>query len=115
MELNFIQAYGVMGYSMGVSLALACAGVGIAYWRAGRGRWRAAFFVASALLFAVQFAYLVLVSVDPPWLDRTVTQPYLRTVALVAALCGWGYLLSVVCQEAECAKQRLKSNQKLTK
>ena len=49
MELNFIQAYGVMGYSMGVSLALACAGVGIAYWRAGRGRWRAAFFVCGAV------------------------------------------------------------------
>lgn len=115
MELDFIQAYGVLGYSMGVSLALACASLGIAYWRAGRGRWRTAFFTASALLFAVQFAYLVLVSVEPPWLDRTVTQPYVRTVALLAALGGWGFLLSVVCQEAECAKQRLKSNQKLTK
>ena len=115
MEIDFIQAYGVLGYSITTALALACAVLGIAYWRAGRNKRSAALFVASALLFAALFAYLVLVSVDPPWLDRTVTQPYVRTVALVAALCGWGYLLSVVCQEAECAKQRLKSNQKLTK
>ena len=104
-----------MGYLMGVSLALACAVLGIAYWRAGRNKRSAALFVASALLFAALFAYLVLVSVDPPWLDRTVTQPYVRTIALCAALCGWGLLLSVIREEAKWAKRNPKSDQKLTK
>ncbi len=104
MELNFIQAYGVLGYSITTALALACAGLGIAYWCADRNKRQAALFVASALLFAALFAYLVLVSVEPSWLDRTVTQPYVRTIALIAALCGWGVLLLTLHHEAKMNK-----------
>ena len=99
-ELFSIQTYGVLGYSMAMALALACASVGIAYFRAGRDKLKAALFTASAFLFAAQFAYLVVVSVEPTWLDRTVTQPYVRTVAFLGASCGWGYLYLMLRKEA---------------
>lgn len=99
-NLFSIQSYGVLGYSLAMALALACVSVGVAYWRAGRDRLKAATFSASAFLFAVLFFYLVLVSVDPPWLDRTIMQPLMRTVTLVAAACGWAHLFLLLRKEA---------------
>lgn len=101
METIFsIQAYGVLGYSMTSALALACAIVGIAYYRAGRDKLKSSLFAASAFLFAILFGHLVLVSIEPPWLDRTITMPAMRTVALAAALAGWGYLILLLRKEA---------------
>lgn len=96
-----IQAYGVLGYSMTVALALACTSVGIAYYRAGRDRLKSALFAASAFLFALLFGHLVLVSMEPPWLNRALTMPLMRTVALGAAGCGWGYLYLMLRKEAQ--------------
>ena len=99
-EFLTLRAYGVLGYSMTMALALACASVGLAYYRAGRDRLKSALFTLSAFFFAILFGYLVLVSIEPPWLDRALMQPAMRTVALVAASCGWGYLILVLRKEA---------------
>ena len=99
-ELFSIQAYGVLGYSMTMALAIACAGVGIAFFRAGRDRFKSGLFAASAFLFAMLFGYLVLVSIELPWLNRNVTQPIMRTVSLGAAGCGWAYLILMLRKEA---------------
>ena len=105
-EFSLLQAYGVLGYSMAAALGLACAGLGIAYWRAGRDRARSALLALCALLFAAMFAYLALVSAAPPWLNRAIAQPYVRTVALLAALCGWSYLLLTLRHEARGAQRQ---------
>ncbi len=95
-----LQAYGVLGYSMTMALAIACAGVGVAFFRAGRDKLKSALFALSAFLFALLFGYLVLVSMEPPWLNRTLMQPLMRTVALAAASCGWGYFYLMLRKEA---------------
>lgn len=95
-----MQAYGVLGYSMAMALALASVSVGLAYFRAGRDKTKSVMFTLSAFLFAILFGYLVIVSIEPPWLNRAVMQPAMRTVALAAAVCGWAYLLLVLRKEA---------------
>lgn len=95
-----IQAYGVLGYSMTMALALACCSVGIAYFRAGRDKLKSGLFAASSFFFAVLFGYLVLVSIDLPWLSRTIMQPLMRSVAVAGAGCGWGYFYLMLRKEA---------------
>lgn len=95
-----LQAYGVLGYSMTMALAIACAGVGVAYFRAGRDKLNSALFALSSFLFALLFGYLVLVSMDLPWLNRALMQPLMRTVAIVGACCGWGYFYLMLRKEA---------------
>lgn len=95
-----IQAYGVLGYSMTMALAIACASVGFAFFRAGRDKLKSAMFTMSALLFAILFAYLVIVSIEPPWLSRAIMQPLMRTVAIGAAGCGWAYFYLMLRKEA---------------
>lgn len=95
-----VQAYGVFGYSATMALAIACAFVGFAFFRAGRDKLKSALFAISALLFALLFGYLVLVSVEPPWLNRAIMQPLMRTIALGAAGAGWGYFYLMLRKEA---------------
>lgn len=95
-----MQAYGVLGYSMTMALAIACASVGFAFFRAGRDKLKSIMFTLSAALFAVLFGYLVLVSIEPPWLNRAVMQPLMRTVAIGAASCGWAYFYLMLRKEA---------------
>lgn len=90
-DANWWQGYGVLGYSAIVALAITWASIGIAYYNADRGHKTWIVFVISMLLFAIMFSYLVVVSVEPVWLDRTVMQPIMRTVALGAAVTGWLY------------------------
>ena len=99
-DLCTLQAYGVLGYSMTMALAIACASVGVAFFRAGRDKLKSALFATSAFLFALLFGYLVVVSVEPPWLNRTIMQPLMRTIALGAASAGWGYLYLMLRKEA---------------
>lgn len=96
-----MQAYGVLGYSMTMALAIACASVGFAFFRAGRDKLKSLMFTLSAILFAVLFGYLVLVSIEPPWLNRIVMQPLMRTVAIGAASCGWVYFYLMLRKEAK--------------
>lgn len=95
-----LQAYGVLGYSMTMALAIACASVGFAFFRAGRDKLKSALFTLSATMFAILFGYLVMVSIDPPWLNRTIMQPLIRTVAIGGAGAGWGYFYLMLRKEA---------------
>ena len=99
-DIFSLQAYGVVGYSMTMALAIACASVGIAYFRAGRDKLKSSLFTASAFLFAILFGYLVLVSIELPWLNRAIMQPIMRTVAIGAAATGWSYFYMILRKEA---------------
>ncbi len=110
-----LQAYGVLGYSMTMALAIACAGVGVAYLRAGRDKLKSALFALSSFLFALLFGYLVLVSMEPPWLNRALMQPVMRTVAIAGAGCGWGYFYLMLREEARLNGTRRRAPQGGTK
>ncbi len=101
MSDEFLRAYGAFGYALSVALAITWASIGIAYLRANRG-WRPwLLFVVSMFCFAGLFGYLVLISVELPWLRREVMQPVMRTVALAAALAGWAYTIDTLRREAQ--------------
>lgn len=100
-DLFTLRAYGVLGYSMTMALAIACTSVGFAYYRAGRDKLRSAMFMASSFFFAMLFGYLVLVSIEPPWLNRAIMQPIMRTVAIAGAGCGWAYFYLILRKEAQ--------------
>lgn len=101
MSDEFLRAYGAFGYALSVALAITWASIGIAYLRARRG-WRPwLLFVVSMFAFAGLFGYLVLISVELPWLRREVMQPVMRTVALLAALAGWAYTIDTLRREAQ--------------
>ena len=82
----FMQGYGVLGYSMTVVLAIVWTSIALAYYKADRGKRQWLMLIVSTILYAVLFSYLVLVSIEPPWLNRFVMQPAMRTVALGAAV-----------------------------
>jgi uncharacterized membrane protein (DUF485 family) len=95
----FWSAFGAVGYTLTMSLAIACTGLGVAMLRAGRNRARAMSFTISAALFALFFAYLIVASAEPPWLDRFIWAPILRTVGFGAAVSGWVHLALVLGKE----------------
>ena len=66
-----LQAYGVLGYSMTMALAIACAGVGVAYFRAGRDKLKSALFTLSSFLFALLFEHWLkdLARYDLDWME----------------------------------------------
>jgi len=100
-DIFSLRAYGVIGYSLATSLALASASVALAYYRAGRDKGKSLSLALSALLFAVLFSYLVLVSMQTGWFDPRIMQPIMRTVAIAASLFGWSFLWFALRKEAK--------------
>lgn len=96
----FLRGYGVLGYSLTVVLAIIWASIGLAYYKADRGKRIWGVFVVGVVLYAVLFSYLVLISIEPPWLDRTIMQPAMRTVALGASICISVFTVMVLRKEA---------------
>lgn len=100
---TFLQGYGVLGYSLTVGLAIIWASIALAYYRAeGRGKRQWLFLIASMVQYAILFSYLVLVSIEPPWLNRLVMQPAMRTVAIGAAVTMGLFTAMVLRKEAQC-------------
>lgn len=100
-HLTLLQLYGVLAYCVLLSFFLAMGSIGIAYWRAGRSKFASFLLATKSFLLALFFGYLALISINPPWLVGSVTQPYVRTAALVAGFLGWGYIYLLLHREAK--------------
>ena len=87
----WIKALGVVGYLCLLSLALFWASIGFAYIRAGRSRFTWIFFIASMLALALLFGGLVLIAMEPSWMEKNQFAIGQRVMALVAAITGWIY------------------------
>lgn len=94
---TWLQLYGMLGYSLLVALCIMWAGMGIAYYRAGRGRRRSwVFFVACMFFTAAFFTGLSFVAAEMPFIDRFWSSLLNRSLALSAGVAGWAYTMLVL-------------------
>jgi hypothetical protein len=97
--VEWLKLWGVLAYASTVGLTMLWVGIGIAYWRAGRGAFTWSFFIGSMLCYAFVFVGLTVVASEPGWLDRQNAMLFQRTTAIIAALAGWTYTWSFLASE----------------
>ncbi len=88
---SWIQAIGIVGYAMSVSLAILWAGIAIAYIRAGMSKRVWLMFIVGMIGYAIVFGNLVFIATDPLWVNRVFLSVSLRIVAILAATALWAY------------------------
>ena len=102
-------ALGVIGYLGSVSLAVLWAAIAFAYMRGGKPRMTWCIFCASMLIYAIIFAGLALISLEPSWMDRQTQSVIQRTAGILAAATGWIYTALTLRDEFK-AQNRRKDN-----